>query len=262
MSFDLASLLSPRNIILFVVVFTRLSGLMTTIPLLSTYPFPFQVKTWFMASVAIIMLPVVMATSNFQIPTSMPILFIVLLKEFMIGYIIGFVSNIIFISVEIAAELLSMQMGLTAAQALNPATGDTSPILSHAYTLLTAMIFIGMNAYQWIFMALFKTFEILPPGYGFINSGTFTNNVIVLTSQIFVIGVGIALPIFSVMVIADILLGFVSKMMPKMNIFMVALPGKIYVGLILLTMLVPNMLTQIKMLLEQYLSGLATLWGG
>lgn len=262
MPVDLISLLSPKNLVLFIVVFTRLSGMITSAPLISTYPIPMQIKVWFMAMVSFIMFPIVLAKTGFQIPTNIAELSLILIKEFMIGYIAGFVANVVFIGVEIAADLISMQTGLTAAQAMNPMTGDTSPILSQAYTILASMIFIGLNGYQWIFSAIYKTFQIIPPGYSFIVSGTFTHNVIFLTSQIFTIGLGIALPIFSVLLISDVLLGFTAKMMPQMNIFMVALPAKIYVGLILFIMLTPPMCSQIQMLLEKYLTSIIAVLGG
>jgi flagellar biosynthetic protein FliR len=259
---DLLSLLSPTNLILFVIVFTRLSGLMTTAPLISTYPIPMQVKIWFMAMVALIMFPIVMAQTGLQVPTSIPILGLVLIKEFMVGYIAGFVANVVFIGVEIAADLVSMQVGLTAAQAMNPMTGDNSPILTQAYTMIAAMLFIGLNGYQWLFSAIFKTFQVIPPGYDLTVSGTFTHNVIYLTSQIFIIGLNIALPVFSVLLITDVLLGFMAKMMPKMNIFMVALPLKIYIGLTLFIMLVPPLCSHIQMLLEKYLTSITAVLGG
>lgn len=262
MPIDLLTLLSPKNLILFVVVLTRLSGMMTTSPLISAYPIPMQIKVWFMASVAFIMFPMVMATAGFEMPTNIPALSIILLKEFLIGYIAGFVANIVFVGVEISAELISMQMGLTAAQAMNPMTGDTSPILSQAYTILASFIFIGLNGYQWIFSAIYKTFQIMPPGYNFAISGQFSHNIIYLTSQIFIIGLSIALPIFSVLFITDVLLGFVAKMMPKMNIFMVAMPLKIYLGLILFIMLIEPMSSYIATLFEKYLSGIVSVFGG
>lgn len=259
---DLLSLLSPTNLILFVIIFTRLSGLMTSAPLISTYPIPMQVKVWFMAMISFIMFPLVMAKTGFQVPPSIPILMLIMIKEFMIGYIAGFVANVVFIGAEIAADLVSMQIGLTAAQAMNPMTGDTSPILSQAYTILASMIFIGLNGYQWLFSAIFKTYQIIPPGYNLAVSGNFTHNVIYLTSQIFIIGVSIALPIFSVLVITDVLLGFMAKMMPKMNVFMEALPIKIYIGLVLFIMLVPSLCSHIQMLLERYLTSITSVLGG
>lgn len=259
---DLLTLLSPTNLILFVIIFTRLSGLMTSAPLLSTYPIPMQIKVWFMALVAFIMFPIVSAKMGFQVPTSIPILMMIMIKEFMIGYIAGFVANVVFIGVEIAADLVSMQVGLTAAQAMNPMTGDTSPILSQGYTILASMLFIGLNGYQWIFSAIYKTFQLIPPGYNLVLSGTFVHNVIYLTSQIFIIGLSIALPIFSVLVITDVLLGFMAKMMPKMNIFMVALPIKIYIGLVLFIMLIPPMCSYMVTLIEKYLTSITAVLGG
>lgn len=262
MPIDLITLLSPKNLILFVVVFTRLSGFMSSAPMLSVYPIPVQVKVWFMATVSFVFFPLVLAKTGFHLPTNVPELIFILIKEFLIGYIVGFVANIVFIGVEIAADLLSMQMGLTAAQGLNPMTGDTSPIFTQAYTLMAAMIFIALNAWQWIFAAIFKTFQILPPGYSFSIGGTITHNVVVLTSEIFTIGLGIALPIFSVLLITDVLLGFVAKMMPQMNVFMVSMPVKIYIGLLLFIMLIQPTCSQIQLLIEKYCSSVLSVLGG
>lgn len=262
MAIDLLTLLSPKNLLIFVIILTRLSGMMTTMPLISKYSIPVQVKTWFMALIAFILFPLVAAKINFAMPTSVPEITIILLKEFMIGYIVGFVADIIFIAVEISAELLSMQMGLTAAQALNPLTGDTSPILSQAYTLMAAMIFLGINGFQWVFSAIYKTFMIMTPGYSIIVTGNIANNIVLLTGQIFTVGLSLVLPIFSVLVITDVLLGFTAKMMPKMNIFMVALPAKIYVGLVLFIMLMPHFCSHLQTLFGKYLSSIIPVLGG
>jgi len=257
---ELLVLLSPKNLILFIVVFTRLGGLMASAPLFSTYPIPNQVKVWLVATVTFIIFPVVMAKSGFVAPTSMPELTVILLKEFMIGYIIGFVSNLIFVAVEMAAELISMQMGLTAAQALNPVSGNNTPILSQAYTLMAAMIFLSLHAHQWLFSAVYKSFQAIPPGYDFIINGTLVKELIYMTGQMFPIALGIALPIFAVLLITEVLLGFISKMMPQMNIFMVAMPLKIYLGILLGFLFMQPMYENTTVLIEQTLKGVAALF--
>lgn len=259
---DLFSLLSPKNLVLFVVILVRLGGMLTTAPLINGFSIPMQIKIWFMALVAFIIFPMVLAKSGFQLPNSIPALTLILIKEFVIGYIIGFTANLVFIGTEVASDLVSMQIGLTSAQAMNPVTGDTSPVLGQSYTVLAGLIFIGLSGYNWIITAVYKSFQILPPSYDIRLGGTITHNIIYLTSQIFEIGLGIALPIFSVLLITDVLLGFVSKMMPQMNIFMVSLPVKISLGLILLVMLTPNLATQLQILFEKYLSSIIPVLGG
>lgn len=259
---DLMSLLTPGKLILLLVIFTRLSGMITRAPLISSYPVPMQIKVWFMAVVSFVLFPVIAAKGGFHVPTSMPELTLILIREFMIGYVIGFIANVIFVAMEIAADLISMQIGLTAAQAMNPMTGDQSPVFTQAYTLLASMIFLGLNAYQWLFQGLYKTFELMPPSYHFIVSGQFANNVIYYTSEMFYVGFSIAVPIFAVMMITDILLGFTAKMMPQMNIFMVALPVKLYLGFMLFIMLLPQMCSQVALLIEKHLNSIIPVFGG
>lgn len=259
---DLLVLLSPKNIILFLVVFTRLGGMLVSAPMFSTYPIPAQVKAWFVATVTLIIFPIVMAKTGFQSPTSAPELFVILLKEFMIGYIIGFVANVIFIAVEMGAEFLSMQMGLSMAQALNPASGASTPVIGQTYTIMAGIIFISINAHQWLFSAVFKSFTTIPPGYGFIMNGTIAKEVIFMSSQIFTIALQVALPVFAVLIISDILLGFTSKMMPQMNIFMVAMPLKIYLGLLLMIMFFKPTSEFIIVVMESFLKSTMMIFGG
>ncbi len=257
---DLLVLLSPYNLILFIVVFTRLGGLMASAPIFSTYPIPAQIKAWFVALVAFIIYPLVLAKSGFQLPTNIPELTIILLKEFSIGYIIGFISNLVFTAVEMASEIIAIQMGLAAAQALNPLTGMSAPILGQGYVILTSIIFISLNAHQWLFSAVYKSFAVIPPGYGFIFNGQLTQESIFMTGQIFSMAFGIALPIFSVLLITDVLLGFTAKMMPQMNIFMVAMPLKIYIGLSLIIMFLLGMSSYIQSIIEKLFTAIAIIF--
>lgn len=257
---DLTQLLSPKNIILFIVVFTRLGGMFVSAPLFSTYPIPQQIKVWLIATITFIIYPFVLAQGSFAMPTSTPELFVILLKEFMVGYVIGYCANLMFAGVEMAASLISMQMGLSASQALDPTSGSTSPVLGHVYTILVTMVFITLNAHQWLFGAVYKSFQSIPPGYGFIFTPSLVQNILFLTGQIFVIALGVALPIFAVLLIADVLLGFVSKMMPQMNIFMVAMPFKIYLGLMLTIMFMQPIAEYVRILLEKFLMGIMALF--
>ena len=76
----------------------------------------------------------------------------------------------------------------------------------------------------------------------------------------FNIGLSIALPIFGVLFITDVLLGFTSKMMPQMNIFMVSLPLKIYLGLLLSLIFMRPMAEYITVLIERFLEQIALIF--
>ena len=252
--FNLDVLFSVSNIILFMAIFTRLSGLMASAPLFSTYPIPRQVKIWLSAIIAFILFPIVQANAHFVTPNSVPALTLILFKEFLVGYAIGFCANVLFVGIELGVNTFTIQMGLSADQALNPASGGRSPVLTQAYTYLASMMFIGLGAHQWLFSAIYNSFKSMPIGYTVTFSPTLINQIVIISGQIFSVALGIALPIFGILFITDILLGFTSKMMPQMNIFMVSLPLKIYLGLLLSLIFMRPMAEHMAVLIEQFLT--------
>lgn len=258
--FNLDIFFSVGNIILFMAIFTRLSGLMASAPLFSTYPIPIQVKIWLSAAIAFILFPIIQANTSFVTPNSVPALTLILFKEYLIGYAIGYCANILFTGIELGINTFTVQMGLSADQALNPASGGHSPVLTQAYTYLASMMFIGLGAHQWLFSALYNSFKSMPVGYTFTVSPSLIQQIIIITSQIFSVGLGIALPIFGILFITDVLLGFTSKMMPQMNIFMVSLPLKIYLGLLLSLIFMRPMAEHMAVLIEQFMTKIALIF--
>ena len=241
-------------------IFTRLSGLFASAPLFSTYPIPTQVKIWLAACIAFILFPIVQYNTSFVVPNSVPALTLILFKEFIIGFAMGFCANILFVGIEMGVNTFAVQMGLSADQALNPTSGGQSPVITQAYTLLTAMIFISLNAHQWLFSAVYNSFTSVPVGYGFFINGKIVQECMYLMGQMFSVAVGLALPIFGVLLIKDVLMGFVSKMMPQMNVFMVAMPLKIYIGLLLCLIFVRPMSEYIAVALEKTLTAVSVLF--
>lgn len=258
--FNLDVIFSTSNIILFMAIFTRLSGLFSSAPLFSTYPIPTQVKIWLAAIIAFILFPIIQVNSQFVIPNSVPALTLILFKEYLIGFAIGFCANILFIGIELGVNTFTVQMGLSADQALNPASGGNSPVITQAFTYLASMLFIGLGAHQWLFSAIYNSFKSLPIGYVITISPSFVEQIIIVTSQIFSLGLSIALPIFGILFITDVLLGFTSKMMPQMNIFMVSLPLKIYLGLLLSLMFMRPLAEYIAVIIEQFLTRIAAIF--
>ena len=156
--------------------------------------------------------------------------------------------------------MFAIQMSLSVSQALNPATGSTSPVITQAYTLLASMVFISLNAHQWLFSAVYNSFTSVPVGYGFFINGQIVQECVYLMGQMFNVAIGLALPIFGVLLISDVLLGFVSKMMPQMNVFMVAMPLKIYIGLLLCLVFFRPMAEYISVVLEKTLTAVSVLF--
>lgn len=253
---SLLDLFSAQNIIVFIIVLTRLSGLITTAPLFSTYPIPPQVKVWLVALIAFIMYPMVVAKSSFIVPTNMIALTLFLIKEFIIGALIGFIANFIFAGVQMSGQFLSQQIGLAMSNVLDPATQSQVPVIGEFYLLLTTMLFLVLNAHQMLFTTVYQSFITIPPGINLLFAPAMVDQVLHLSSDIFLIALKVVLPIFCVLFVLEVLLGVLAKMIPQMNIFMVAIPVKIYVGLILMILFAPPMAGYLRNLIENHMSTL------
>lgn len=257
---DLLTLLSPANIVIFILIFTRISGMIFSMPLVSTYPIPQQIKIWLCALVAFLLFPMVSAHFSINMPHSMPELLMYMFREFSIGYIIGFCATFIFTAVQIGGEFISIQIGVSMSQVLDPTTGENTQVLSQLYSYITAMVFVGLNAHQWLFAALYKSFQALPLSSEWLFSGDLVSQVLHMSSAMFSIGISMTLPIFCVMFVSEVLMGFMSKMMPQMNIFMVAIPLKIYVGITMILMFLSPTVTYLATVTQKYLKGILTIF--
>jgi flagellar biosynthetic protein FliR len=100
----------------------------------------------------------------------------------------------------------------------------------------------------------------MPVGYTFAFSPGMIEQIVIITGQLFSLALEIAIPIFGVLFITDVLLGFTSKMMPQMNIFMVSLPLKIYLGLLLSLMFMRPMAEHMAVIIEQFLTKIAMIF--
>lgn len=235
MFFDVLSFLTPHKVIFFVLVLSRLSGMIATAPLISTYPIPMQIKTGLVAIVAFLTYPLIAKICPLAtMPTDMLSLGMMVFKEIIVGAIIGFCMNIVFVAIQVAGQMLSIQMGLAVSNVLDPVTKQSVPVVGQFYLFLAMILFLYIDGTQYLFTSVLDSYNLIPIGATFTIAGNFAEKIIYFTSQIFVIAFSVIMPIYSLLLIMSVLLGFTSKMMPQMNIFMVALPLKIYVGLALM----------------------------
>ena len=94
---------------------------------------------------------------------------------------------------------------------------------------------------------------------GIFNTGILEGT-LTLSGQMFQIAFGLAMPIFSVLLVCDILLGMMSKVMPQMNIFMVSLPFKVFLGLVLILLFLKGSISYLSDVISEYMQAIMSLF--
>lgn len=156
---------------------------------------------------------------------------VIVIKEAIVGLLIGFAANICISIVNFAGSIADMETGLSMVTLMDPTTQQNTSITGvlYQYILMFMMIVTGM--YRYLFGALADTFVLIPVNGAVFDSGALLNSVIEFMGDYVIIGFRIVLPIFCSILMLNAVLGILAKVSPQMNMFAVGIQLKILVGL-------------------------------
>lgn len=222
---------------LLILLIVRASGLFLTAPIFDHRTIPVQAKIGLVILLAIITMPTLHDT-NMPVATSLIGLVGMVLKELMVGALIGFFFSLLMKAAEMAGALVGFQVGLIIAQAFDPNAGGQVPILGRLWLMLAMVIFLSIGGHHMMIQAFNDSYRVIQPGQMVID-GTTAEIMIKFSAYSFVLALKIAAPVMVTLILTDVALGTVSKVMPTMNIFVVGFPVKIGMGLLVLGMSLP-----------------------
>lgn len=209
----------------FLLILLRAGVVVSLLPFLGSRNVPARFKIGFVVAIAFILTPVV----EFKISqTEMPIL---VLREVMLGITFAFIARSIFFAVDMAGQMMSSVMGLSIATVFNPELGQSTEV-AQMYGVIAMLIFLAMDIHHDLVYVFVKSYEWLPSGH--IDIKNLAVYMISLGGKMFIIALKISAPVVIAMVISNLLLGFISKAAPQMNIFFVGYPVYIFVGFIVM----------------------------
>lgn len=217
---------------LFFLIFLRVGSILMSIPVFDSKSIPlfFKIALAFATSIILFPMlrvdPVPMATSVFSLAVGAA-------GEILLGLIIGFSVKLIFAGIQLAGQLAGYQMGLALANVIDPSTSEQVPLLAQFNNLFGLLIFISINAHYLFIRALTHSFEMVPP-FNVNFSSALMEHLIKMSGNMFVIGIQVGAPVIAALLITSVAFGLIARTVPQMNVFIVAMPLKIGVGLLFL----------------------------
>jgi flagellar biosynthetic protein FliR len=231
----------------------RVLALLSVAPLLSHRAVPVRIRLALGLAIAFVLVPLVPAPPITDALGGAGVA--LLAQNIALGVLIGFTVRLVFSALEVAGEVVGLQMGLSYAGFFNPATGQTQNPVGNFMSLLALLMFVAIDGHLWLLHALAESFRLYPLAGGAALPLDFRQAAI-MGADIFTIGLTIALPFAAVMLLANIVLGVLARVAPQLNIFAVGFPLTILVGLSLLFLLLPYLEAPLRAALERSL----TLW--
>jgi flagellar biosynthetic protein FliR len=231
--------------------FLRALALFTTMPVLSNRQVPMRLRVAlafmiaFCAQASLPDMPVVALDS--------PVAVLLVIQQVLVGLTLGFAARIVFAAIEFAGELVGLQMGLNYAGFFDPATGGQGTAVGRFFGTTVAWLFICINGHLLIIMALVQSFTAFPVGpepFAFLRA----LQPHTWGAQVFQLGLWIALPMLTMLLFVNLVLGVISRVSQQMNIFAIGFPITLVVGLLGVLLTLPMMQAPFTMVLEQMLA--------
>ena len=176
------------------------------------------------------------------------------ISEFIIGMTLAIMVQIFFEGVRMMGQLVGFQTGFAITNIIDPQSGVQVSILSNLAYLTALVIFLTFNGHHMLINALKESFQIIQVG-SIHMSDNLAKRVIQLSGNMFVIALKIGAPAIAALLFTKVAFGLITKLIPQMNIMIVAFPVQIVIGLIFFGI----SLSLLIGMTERYLGGLDTM---
>ncbi len=215
----------------FLFILLRAGIVMSLLPFFGSRNVPAQFKIGLVIAVALVLTPVI----NFTVDRAdIPV---IVMREIIMGIALGLIVRLVFLAVDIAGQVVSNAMGLSLATVFNPEIGQSTEI-AQTYGIITMLVFLSMDAHHDLIALFVRSYEWVPAGG--VAVGNVAREVIAVTGIIFVMAVKISAPVVIAMLISSLLLGFLYKAAPQMNIFFIGYTVYLLIGFMVMLMSVPQ----------------------
>lgn len=178
-----------------------------------------------------------------------PDAFSVVLQQVVVGIAIGLAVRIVFASVELAGEVIGLQMGLNFAGFFDPSTNSQTSAVGRFFGNITMLLFVVLGGHLMLLQAIIASFDTFPVGGGAFDAIA-QMRIHELGAVVFRYGLWIALPMIGMLLFINIVLGFVSRIAPQMNAFAIGFPLTLSAGLVGIAATLPMLETPVVALLK------------
>lgn len=231
---------SEPEIIAFILVLIRISACVVTMPILGGENIPPQIKILTSLVLSMLVFPIVGWKQLMGTQYSDFILWLAF-KEVLIGIILGFSCRLFFFALTLAGEIISLSIGLSSEQLLNPVAGGRSSAIQQFYLFIGTLFFLSIDGHYYLVTALITSFSTLPLSLGGFEMLS-AQQIGMLGTEIILAGVKMGAPIMATIFFTNLVMGVIGRAVPQINVLITSLPVNIMVGFFVLLVSIPLML--------------------
>ncbi len=225
----------------FLLIFCRVTSFFVVAPLISSRNIPTRFKVGIATMVSIL---VYLGYGTAQTAAFDGDYLLLVIREILMGLLLGYCAYMIIIAIQIAGAILDIQIGFGMATLFDPTTGMTTPLTGQFKYMIAMLFFLSMNGHHRLLDAIVYSYNWVPIDnelFVRIYDGSLMEFLLKAFAMSMMVAFQMAAPIVVSLFLTDVGLGFLAKTAPQFNIFVIGVPIKIIVGLLLLLLLMPSL---------------------
>jgi len=234
----------------YMLIFCRMTAFFVVSPVFSSRGVPNSYKIGLSAIIAVFIL--LIQGTNQVVPSDLSYLLVVV-REILIGLLMGYVATLLFMVIQMAGSFIDIQIGFGIVNVLDPLTGTSVPIIGNLKYVFATLIFFSMNGHHYLIDAVIRSYNWIPLSndvFQRIYNGNLSEFLITTFGQAFMLAFQMAAPLVVALFLTDVALGFLARTAPQFNVFVIGIPLKILVGLAMLLLLIPSFIYAFEHLFE------------
>lgn len=218
----------------YLVVFVRFGTAIMIMPGIGDSYVSARIRVLLAAAITFALFPVLFKFMPSEMPGTFGLVLLIM-SEFVVGLFFGTIMRIFMSAVDTAGMVVSIQSGLGNAQVFNPQLAGQGSLIGAFLSVTAVVLLFATNLHHLLLMGMFESYEMFPVG-ALPDSGSMADLVARAVEASFTIGVKMAAPFIIIGILLYAMMGVLSRLMPQIQVFMIALPLQILVALITLSM--------------------------
>lgn len=219
-------------------ILARIASFMSLAPFFSIKNTPNLPKLGLAVFVTLLIMPTLPPMTN--IPVDLVSYAILIIKEVVVGLILGYAAILTFTAIMIAGELIDSQMGFAMASIVDPQNNSSITLIGEFMYVLQILLFLAVDGHHQLLMAISYSYTLIPVA-GAIFKTTFVTAVLKMFIEMFSLGIRMAAPFIVAFLICDIALGLIARTVPQLNVFVLSFPLKTGLGMLTMVAVLPVM---------------------
>ena len=248
----LASL--PGLAFAFVLVIGRVGSALMLLPGLGESDLPMMLRAGLALCISLLLLPAIAPLVGAAPDDGMAMAGMVL-AEVTTGLWLGWLTRMVVLALPIAGQMISFMLGLSNVLQPDAELGAQATALGRMLSLAAPLVVLVSGLYAPALAALSGSYRLIAPG-ALLPAGDLAQTALGAAAQGFALALRLAAPFVAASVIWQMSVGIIARLVPRLQVYFVAMPAQILGGLAMFAALVSMLLASWQGMVRDVYAGL------